>query len=64
MSGVSLAITLATSPATATVTDISNNPINYIVTFTPGVAQPQLQMPSLLPSMRAIKLPTLLTLGF
>jgi len=64
MSGVSLAITLGTSPATATVTDISNNPINYIVTFTPGVAQPAATNAVVVTFDAGIKLPTVVNVGF
>ena len=64
MSGVSLAITLGPSPATTTVTDISNNPINYIVTFTPGVAQPAASNAVVVTFDAGIKLPTTINVGF
>jgi hypothetical protein len=64
LSGVGLAITLGTSPATSTVTDISNTPINYILTFTPGVAQPATTNAVVVTFDAGIKLPTVVNVGF
>jgi len=64
LAGVNLAITLGTSPATTTVTDISNTPINYILTFTPGVAQPAATNAVVVTFDAGIKLPTVVNVGF